>query len=130
MFGSSIQELIAAGIVFLLGVLLRSKINWGKTNSDILETVSNDYKTLRILYDAKVEDLKKRDEQLALLKEDLGQARARITSYENFLQSRSLQTDQVLKQVPRILEAVAEHLNIPLTDEGMDAHESAHSQEK
>jgi hypothetical protein len=130
MLSSSIQELLAAGIIFLIGVLVRSKINWGKTNSDVLETVTKDYQTLRALYDAKCEDIKRKDEQIITVSEDLLQAKARITSYENFLQSRTLETDNLLKQVPHILVAIANHLSIPLMDEGLNAHESAHSQEK
>jgi len=83
-----------------------------------------------VLYDAKVEDLKKRDEQLAASTADLLQAKARIQSYENFLQSRTFETDKVLKQVPGILQGIAEYFNISIEEEGMNGHESAHSQVK
>lgn len=127
---SDIQNLLFLGISFIIGVLAKTHIPWGKNNSEVLDVVSKDFQTIKVLYDAKVDDLKRRDEQLAATTADLLQAKARITSYENFLQSRTVETDKILKQVPGVLTALAEHLNIPIDNSGLAGHESAHSQVK
>lgn len=127
---SDIQNIIVIAITFILGAIAKSRIPWGKNNSEILDTVTKDFQTLKVLYDAKCEDLKKRDEQLEIVKADLLQAKARIQSYENFLQSRTFETDKLLKKIPGVLEAVARHFDLPDGPDGMEAHESAHSQVK
>jgi len=127
---SDVQNILFLGISFVIGVVAKAHIPWGKNNSEVLDVVTKDFQTLKVLYDAKVEDLKKRDEQLAASTADLLQAKARIQSYENFLQSRTFETDKVLKQVPGILQGIAEYFNISIEEEGMNGHESAHSQVK
>lgn len=127
---TDIQNLLFIGVSFIIGIVAKAHIPWGKNNSEVLDVMTKDFQTLKVLYDAKCEDLKKRDEQLATITADFLQAKTRIQSYENFLQSRTFETDKILKQVPSVLIGIAEHFNIPIEPGGMNGHESAHSQVK
>lgn len=127
---SGIQDLLIYGGIFLLGIFIKSKIQWGKTNTDVLETLTKDYAALKELYNSKCDDLKRKQEDFRQATELLAEARARTSAYENFLQTRTFETDALLKKVPPVLEAVAAHLNIVIPEKGMDGHEAAHSQVK
>lgn len=126
---TDIQNLVPIGL-FVLGLLIKSPLQWKKANNDIIDTLTRDFQSLKMLYDSARDDVKNRDERIIQLNEDLAQVRARCQSYENFLQSRTFETDKILKQVPGVLTAVAEHLNIPLDNTGLTGHEAAHSQVK
>lgn len=117
---NDLQSLLVVGVSFVVGIVAKTHIPWGKNNSEVLDVVTKDFQTLKVLYDAKVEDLKKRDEQLATATADLLQTKARIQSYENFLQSRTLETDELLRKLAIKFDI----------ETGMNGHQSAHSQVK
>lgn len=128
-FFSDLQNITPLAL-FLVGLVIKSPFQWRKTDSEVLNTLQRDFEAMKTLYDAKVDEISKKDEQYLTLREDYLQARARVTSYENFLQTRTVETDKILKQVPAVLEAVAQHLNVPIDNTGIAAHQAAHSQEK
>lgn len=116
------QDLVAYGVIFLLGVFVKSRVQWGKTNSDALETLTADYQAIKALYESKCDEIKRRNDQLQEMGRQVLELRARVRSYENFISSRAPETD-------RLVKAIAEKVGAT-TDEVVLAYDAAHSQAK
>lgn len=127
---SDLQTLIIPGFSFIVGLLVKSRFQWGKANSQVLDTVSKDYEVMKKLYDAKCDEVDRLKETVNSQNELIRETRARVTSYENFLQTRTIETDKLLKKVPYLMDAVAKHLGIEIPEQAMNGHEAAHSQVK
>lgn len=122
LLGGPTQDILVYGIIFLLGVIVKSRVQWGKTNNDALETLTADYKAIKALYDSRCDEVKRRNEQLIEQGRQILELRARIRSYENFISTRAPETD-------RLVKAIAEQLQVQSPDL-VPGHDAAHSQAK
>lgn len=115
---------------FVIGIVAKAHIPFGKNTNDTMTLLQKDYEVMKKLYDAKVDELEKKNDIITMQKETIAEARARVTSYENFLQARTFETDRLLKRLPPVINAIAHSLNVPIPREELSGHETAHSQMK
>lgn len=125
---SNVQTAVTYGIVFIGGIFVKSKMMLPtRTNSDTIDTLMKDYAAIKELYNAKCDEVKRKNEQLLQVGKDLLELQGRVRSYENFLRSRAA-SDHLLMQLHPIMTAIATHLDIPYNKPHTEGAQAAHSQ--